>query len=59
MAIVAKLPEEPAERSRPVYRLTPRGFWQRWNKQTSLVVFIIGVGALWMAVSLLLVFEIQ
>jgi hypothetical protein len=59
MAIVAKLPEDTSDHSWPVYRVTRCGFWQRWNKQTSLVVFIIGVGAVWMAISLLLVFEIQ
>jgi hypothetical protein len=60
MAVVAKLPTGHRNGNTPV-RLpdSPRGIWQRWNRQMSLVVFIIGLGALWLAISLLLVLEIQ
>jgi hypothetical protein len=59
MAVVAKSPTVNPDRNVPAYLPRPRGFWQRWNRQTSLVVFVIGVGALWLAISLLLVVEIQ
>lgn len=59
MAIAAKSPAATPERKLPVYLPQPRRFWWRWNRQTSLVVFVIGVGALWLAISLLLQFEIQ
>ncbi len=57
MAVLAKSPLVNHGGGMPVPK--PRSFWQRWNRQTSLVVFIIGLGALWLAVSLLLVIEIQ
>jgi hypothetical protein len=57
MALVAKLPVvNPG--AQPPYLPYWRRFWQRWNKQTSLVVFIIGVGVLWLGISLLLILEI-
>jgi hypothetical protein len=59
MAIAAKSPAANPDGHLPAYMPKPRGFWQRWNRQTSLVVFVIGIGALWLAVSLLLVIEIQ
>jgi hypothetical protein len=59
MAIVAKMPAANPDGNIPASRPKPRGFWQRWNRQTSVVVFVIGVGALWLAISLLLVIEIQ
>jgi hypothetical protein len=58
MAVVAKSPTGPGG-NRPDPIPHRPSVWQRWNKQKSLVVFIIGLGVLWVAVSLLLVFEIQ
>jgi hypothetical protein len=60
MAVVAKLPAVNRGGNTPaIMPDPPRGIWQRWNRQMSLVVFIIGLGALWLAVSVLLTFEIQ
>jgi hypothetical protein len=59
MAVATKLPPMNPDRETPVYAQKPRGFWYRWNKQASLVAFVIGLGVLWLIVSLLLVIEIQ
>lgn len=59
MAVLAKSPATGPREGGPAYVPKPRSLWQRWNRQTSLIVFMIGLGILWVAVSALLVFEIQ
>jgi hypothetical protein len=59
MAAAAKSPKANPGGEMPAFVPKRSSVWQRWNKQTSLVVFVIGLGLLWLAVSLLLVSEIR
>jgi hypothetical protein len=59
MPVLAKSPQTNPDRDMPGFLPVRPSFWHRWNKQTSLVVFVIGLGLMWLAVSLLLVLEIQ
>ena len=59
MSLVAKSPMAGPYEGGPAHAPKLRSFWQRWNRQTSLIVFMIGLGVLWVGVSALLVFEIQ
>jgi len=60
MTVLAKMPNvRSVERSGPLYSPARTRAWNRWSTKAALIVFVVGLVVLWLAVSLLLVLEIQ